>query len=239
MKKLLATGIAMLALGACHSERTSENRDVGASTTRNYSVGAFSKIEVSGPYDVTINTGKDVAVAATGGATLLDETEIVVKGDTLVIRPKKKSGMHWGWKSGKATFTVSTAAIEGVSIAGSGDVRVDKASGDFDGSVAGSGSMDIAQIDGGKVELSIAGSGDIRAAGKAESTEANIAGSGDIDASGLIAKTAEVSIAGSGGVRLHATETADVSILGAGDVDITGGAKCTTSRAGSGNVTCH
>ena len=239
MKKLLATGIAAMALGACHSDGGAENRDVGASTTRNYSVGAFSKIEVAGPYDVTISTGKDTAVAASGGANLLDETEVLVKGDTLVIRPKKRTAMHWGWKSGKASFTVSTASIEGVGIAGSGDVRVDKASGDFDGSVAGSGSIDITQIDGGKVELSIAGSGDIRVAGKADSAEASIAGSGDIDAGGLTAKTADVSIAGSGGVKLQATETADVSILGSGDVDISGGAKCTVSKSGSGDVTCR
>ncbi len=239
MKTLLATGIAALALSACHSDGNAENRDVGAATNRTYTVGAFSKIEVAGPYDVTVSTGKDSAVAASGGASLLDETEVLVEGDTLVIRPKKKTGMRWGWKGGKAIFTVSAAALQGVSIAGSGDVRVDKATGDFDGAVAGSGSIDVGQIDGGKVEFSIAGSGDIRAAGKAESAEANIAGSGDIDAGGLTAKTSEVSIAGSGGVKLQTTKTANVSILGSGDVDISGGAKCTVSKSGSGDVTCR
>ena len=38
--------------------------------------------------------------------------------------------------------------------------------------------------------------------------------------------------------RANATGTADVDIVGSGDVDLTGGAKCTISKAGSGDVRC-
>jgi hypothetical protein len=39
-------------------------------------------------------------------------------------------------------------------------------------------------------------------------------------------------------VHAHSSGTADVSIMGSGDVDVTGGAKCTISKAGSGDVRC-
>jgi len=39
-------------------------------------------------------------------------------------------------------------------------------------------------------------------------------------------------------VTAQATGTADVSIMGSGDVELTGGAKCTVSKAGSGDVRC-
>ena len=233
------TVAAALAVSACHVGADAEERDPGSTVSRNYQLGAFDKIEVAGPYEVTIATGGAPGASATGGDKLLDETEVVVDGDTLKIRPKKKSGIRWLWgKRGKAQFTVTTAVLRGAEIAGSGKVAVDKVIGDFKGGVAGSGNLQLAAVNGGAVEFEIAGSGKIGASGKAQSTKVDIAGSGDVDASGLAAKTAAVSIAGSGNVRASASDTAKVDIAGSGNVKISGGAKCDVSKAGSGNVTC-
>ena len=233
---LTASAVALAACG--FSSGKAEQRDAGAQTNRTYQVGAFSKIEVAGPYDLKVATGGAPSVAAKGGAALLDETEVVVEGDTLVIRPRKKNGLRFSWRGGKANFTVSTAALNGATIAGSGDIDVDKASGDFRGEVAGSGSLKLAALTAGAAKMSIAGSGGINAAGTANSVEVSIAGSGDVDLAGLKAKTADISIAGSGNVSANASETADVTIMGSGDVAITGGAKCKSSKMGSGSVTC-
>jgi len=207
--------------------------------SRNYQLGAFDRIAVSGPYDVKVTTGGAPGASATGGDKLLDETEVIVEGDTLKIRPKKKNVIRWSWgKRGKAQFTVTTAMLHGAVIAGSGGISVDKVVGDFKGEVAGSGNLALAAVKGGVIDFAIGGSGKIGAAGKAASTKVEIAGSGDVDASGLAAKTADVSIAGSGNVRAHASDTAKVEIMGSGNVTISGGAKCSIDKAGSGNVTC-
>lgn len=223
---------------ACHVGADAEDRDPGSEVTRSYQVGAFDKISVAGPYEVNVVSGGNGAITAKGGENLLAETEVVVDGGTLKIMPKKRKGIRWNWRGGKAVFTVNAAALHGASIAGSGGISVDKVEGDFDGDVAGSGDMRIGQIAGGKVKLAIAGSGDVEAAGKADSVDLSIAGSGDIDVGGLASRTADVSIAGSGSVRANASESADVSIMGSGDVEVTGGAKCSVSKAGSGNVRC-
>lgn len=230
---------AALALSACQFGARAERKDPGLESTRSYQVGAFDKIEVAGPYEVKVQTGGKAGVSATGGQNLLDETEVVVDGSTLRIRPKKHKGIRWNWgRSGKANFTVTTAMLHGAAIAGSGGISVDKVNGDFTGEVAGSGDLKLAAVKGGAVEFSIAGSGGVSAAGTAASTKIRIAGSGDVDAAGLAAKTASVSIAGSGNVRANASETAKVEILGSGDVTVSGGAKCDVSKAGSGSVKC-
>ena len=232
-----AAAVALLA-GACHVGSRAEDRDAGPEVSRNYQVGAFEKLAVSGPYDVNVVSGGAPGVSAKGGSNLLDETEVVVENGTLKIRPKKRSGIHFNWNHGKAVFTVNAAALHGAEIAGSGGINVDKVAGDFDGAVAGSGDLKLASIAGGKIKLAIAGSGGIDAAGKADSVELSIGGSGDIRASGLTSRTADVSIAGSGNIAANASESADVSIAGSGDVDISGGAKCSVSKMGSGNVNC-
>lgn len=230
---------AILLAGGCHVGTNAEEREPGPEVARSYQVAAFDKVAVAGPYEVNVVTGGQGGVTAKGGEHLLAETDVVVEGGTLKIKPKKQKGVRWTWRGGKAVFTVNTAALHGAAIAGSGGVTVDRVAGDFEGDVAGSGDMRIGQIEGGKVKLAIAGSGDIEAAGKADSVELSIAGSGDIGAGGLAARTADISITGSGNVDANASETVDVSIMGSGNVEVTGGAKCSVSKAGSGNVSCR
>lgn len=241
MIRTISLAAAAIALGACHfgADAEERQREAGPQASRSYQVGAFDRIAVAGPYDVKVVTGGQPGVSATGGANLLDETEVVVDGNTLEIRPKNKRGLRWNWgRDGKAVFTVNAAALRGASIAGSGGISVDRVTGDFDGEIAGSGNLRLPAVEGGRVKFDIAGSGEVLAAGKADSVEVSIAGNGDVNAKGLAARTAEVSIAGSGKVAANASETADVSIMGSGDVELTGGAKCSVSKAGSGNVRC-
>lgn len=240
MIRTLTIVAAAAAASACHFGAEAETRDVGSAVTRNYQVGAFDRIEVSGPYEVNVTTGGAPAARATGGDALLDQTEVFVEGNVLHIRPKKeKNRISWRWgKSEKAQFTVTTAVLHGAGIAGSGKVAVDKVVGDFKGDVAGSGDLRMAAVNGGAVALEIAGSGRIAAAGTAQSTSIDIAGSGTVDVAALTARTADVSIAGSGNVKVNASETAKVDIAGSGNVAVTGGAKCNVSKAGMGNVTC-
>ena len=236
---LVTTAIAALA-GGCNFSNNAEARDAGPAVDRTYQVGAFDRITVAGPYEVTVKTGGQPGVVAHGGEAILTETEIVVENGELTIGPKDKKSMRFNWgKASKVRVEVSAAALRGATIAGSGTVQIDRvAGGDFEGEVAGSGDLGIGQMDAGKVAMAIAGSGNVRAAGKARALDVSIAGSGDVDLSGLEVVAADVSIAGSGNVRARATGTAAVAIMGSGDVEISGGAKCNVSKQGSGDVRC-
>ena len=239
MLRPLAAIVAASALAGCqvHAQEGS-----GPTVSKNYSVGNFSAIEVAGPYDVEVRTGSNASVSAKGGQKLLERTIVEVQGDKLVIRPENnRNFFHWGFsRRGTAHFIVTVPQLKGASIAGSGDISVDKVAGDaFDGSVAGSGGINVASMNVKELKLSIAGSGGVKAgSGTAQSASYEIAGSGDIDAGAVQAQALKVSIAGSGGIKAHSSGTADVDIMGSGDVDVAGGAKCNVSKAGSGNVRC-
>ena len=239
MKRLFPVIAIALAAGACHFGGKAETLDAGPEVDRNYQVGAFDRIEVGGPYEVRVRTGGQPGVTAHGGEAVLAETEVVVENGVLKIKPKKRN-FNWRFNDrNKVSLDVTTAALRGAAIAGSGGIQVDRVTGgDFKGEVAGSGDLSVDSIEGGAVSLAIAGSGNVRAAGKASNVEVSIAGSGDVDAAALQAATASVSIAGSGNVRANASDTADVSIVGSGDVEMTGGAKCSVNKQGSGDVRC-
>ena len=240
MQKAILTGMiaAAAASAGCAKDRP---ESAGPATTRNYQVGPFDRLEVAGPYDVTVTTGSAPSVRASGGERAIERMVVEVKGRTLSIHTKKRSGFNFGWSnSHPVKLTVTVPALTGAEIAGSGDISVNKVAGDlFEAGVAGSGNLRIGEVNVKQLKAGIAGSGGIHAGrGRAAAANYEIAGSGDIDGAGVSAETAAVSIAGSGNITAHATGTASVEIAGSGDVKVTGGAKCSISRAGSGNVQC-
>ena len=238
-KAMLAGMIATAAASAgCAKDR---QESAGPAATRNYQVGPFDRLEVAGPYDVTVTTGSAPSVRASGGERAIERMVVEVKGRTLSIHTKKRSGFNFGWSNSlPVKLTVTVPALSGAEIAGSGDISVNKVAGDlFEAGVAGSGNLRIGEVNVKQLKAGIAGSGGIHAGrGRAAAANYEIAGSGDIDGAGVSAETAAVSIAGSGNITAHATGTASVEIAGSGDVRVTGGAKCSISRAGSGNVQC-
>ena len=240
MRRFLLPASAAIALTAagCNAARSEEP---GPSVNRSYQVGAFDQIEVAGHYEVRVTTGSAPSVRASGPDKAIDKMVVEVEGNTLKIHPRKKRGFNLGWsRDHKVTLEVTVPALRGAEINGSGDVRVDKVSGDhFEGGIAGSGALALGQVQVASLSLGIAGSGEAKLGqGKAGRVDYEIAGSGDIDGGGLAAERARVSIAGSGHVVANASAMADIDIAGSGDVRVTGGAKCNVSKAGSGNVEC-
>lgn len=228
---------AALAAGACGQTRA---EDGGPTVQRQYPVGAFTSIEVAGPYEVVVTTGGAPSVSASGPEKLLERLVVEVEGDRLLIHPRKENGFNWSTTKGTAKIIVTAQMLRAASIAGSGGISVDKVSGDsFEASIAGSGDLRLDSIDVQSLKLAIGGSGDVTArSGRTRNADYSIAGSGGIDAQGVRTDAASVSIAGSGSVQGQASGTANVSIMGSGDVELTGGAKCTISKMGSGEVSC-
>lgn len=234
---LVAT--AALSLSACNFANGMTGDVVqpsGQGATRSFQVADFTGVSLRGADNVEVRTGA-FSVTAEGDTALLDRLEIRKDGNTLRIG-RKDGEWNWGGDKG-AKIVVTLPALASADIAGSGDMSIDAAKGDFSGSVAGSGNMTLANLAGGKADLSIAGSGDINVGGgTATALDVSIAGSGNVGAAGLKAGSADISIAGSGNVRAQVSGDADISLVGSGDVELTGGAKCSVSKMGSGDARC-
>lgn len=239
MRGLIYAGVAAAALSACS---VGNAEDGGPATARNFPVGAFSKLEVAGPFDVDVTTGGQPGVRVNGPSKLVEKMVVEVQADTLVIRPEKRTGWFsrgFRWSGGKAQVAVSVPMLTRASIAGSGDIDINRIAGQsFSGEIAGSGNMRVADLRVESLRFGIAGSGKLAAVGQARQAHYEIAGSGDIQADRVASEELKVEIAGSGNVAANARSTASVEIAGAGDVRVTGGAKCSVSKAGSGNVRC-
>ena len=244
--RMAAILVSTLALAACNMGAHAEESEAGGEGSgkmvqRDYQLAGFDAVGLAGSPDVIVMVGGPHSVRAEGDSEVLERLEIKVEDGTLKIGNKNRKGwsMNWGHDRPKTRIFVTMPAIRSASVAGSGDVKIDRVQGErFNASVAGSGDIEIAQMQVGDAKFSIAGSGGIKAAGTAQSSSASIAGSGDIDTGAVQVRTASASIMGSGDIRLHASETADISIMGSGDVEVAGSAKCNVNKRGSGEVRC-
>ena len=235
--------LSNLALVACSMSADAQEgeREVGggAITQRSFDLAGFDAVGLAGSPNMVVTVGGPHSVRAEGDAEMLERLELRVEDGTLKVGYKKGNwSMNWGSRP-RTTIYVTLPALRAASVAGSGDIRVDRVQGDsFKASVAGSGDIAVGQLQVGAANVSIAGSGGIKAAGAAQTASASFAGSGDIDAAALQGRTASASVMGSGDVRIQASETANISIMGSGDVYVSGSARCTINKRGSGDVHC-
>ncbi|MEJ2164493.1 MAG: DUF2807 domain-containing protein [Desulfobacterales bacterium] len=135
------------------------------------------------------------------------------------------------------TYYITAANLEGVSIAGSGDISGHD---DFDADrfyadISGSGDLSL-RLRTERLESNISGSGSIYLSGATNFYDATITGSGDVDAFELQAGKSSVVITGSGNCRVNASELLRAKITGSGDVLYKGHPKIRKSITGSGKV---
>lgn len=210
----------------------------GSGNTRTFAVADFITVDQRGPDDVDVRVGSAFSVRAEGDPETIEKVKIERVGDSLRIGRVNSIGLNWGSKAGAKVY-VTMPRVAGASLAGSGDIAIDRVEGAaFTGSIAGAGTMALGTVAVQRLELSIAGAGDVTARGETGALKVSIAGAGDIDAEGLKATRADIEIAGSGSIKAAVDGTAKISILGSGDVDLGPKARCETSKMGSGEVKC-
>jgi hypothetical protein len=104
-------------------------------------------------------------------------------------------------------------------------------------SIAGSGKLELENLDQQDLKVSIAGSGSIKASGKVKDLEVAIAGSGDVDMGRVASEDVSVRIAGSGNADIAPRGEAKIRIAGSGDVNVHSNPRNVETRiAGSGRI---
>jgi hypothetical protein len=173
----------------------------------------FRRIEVRGSTDVVARVGPATSITVSGDDNIVPHVRTDVRGGTLVV--EMDDGDYT--PSARLLVTVSTPALDAISISGSADVVAQGVAAErFDAHISGSGNLELH--------------------GQARVLDASISGSGDMRLYGLSARRAVVEISGSGDVELSAVEALDVEVSGSGDVHYRGNPARTVQVSGSGSV---
>lgn len=209
-----------------------------AAASRNYTVTAFDRIRVDGPYSVTVTTGRTPFARATGSAQALDGLLVRVEGRTLTVR---RDPGAWGGYPGKAQepvqLTVGTHDLSAASLNGAGSLGIDKVKGlTFELSAQGAGRADIGQVQADRLVVALAGTVTSRVSGKALKLTAIVRGASSLDASELAVRDGVLSAEGPAQLSATLTGTARIDASGVAQVAIAGSPACTVKTLGSATV---
>jgi len=223
--------LALLALAAAVPAGAAE---------RTYSVTDFDRVQVDGPYRVTLSTGRSSSARAEGSAEALDHISVDVQSGTLRVRRNRSAwGAYPAGGVGPVTVTLTSRDLRNAAVVGSGSLDIDRAKGlRVDLSVSGSGRLAVGSVEADNLIVGLLGGGRITLAGRAKQLKATVQGSGDLAAAGLSADDAQIASDTAGNVSVAVARTAKVTATGPGDVDITGSPVCTVQAKGSGQVRC-
>jgi len=210
----------------------------GEITSETREPGAFDGVATSGDFKIVIrqSASNKIEIKTDKNILPLIETRISEngKGRTLEIGVKRGYNIS---PSNTPQLVVDMPQMRQVSIAGSGDVKVEPMkTGAVEMSISGSGDLKFDSLQSERLGVSVSGSGDVSGSGRTGELKVSVAGSGDVKLRDMPADEAKVSIAGSGDVVVNASKKLHVSVAGAGDVAYVGSPEISTSIAGSGKV---
>lgn len=233
---VLCALIALLPVPA-GAENGTGDRIVGSGVekTETRDVTGFHSITLDVEAQLELRQGDVEALSVTGDDNIVPLIETAVENGALKIRWAGRHNYSVHYKN--LRIAVSARNIDGLSLAGSGDMHAAKLkAGELRATIGGSGNMTIDELDATSLKVSLSGSGDFTVAGKVDSLDVAVSGSGDVTASRLEARTAKVALQGSGDVALWARESLNAAVSGSGDVTYSGRPKVAGAVAGSGSV---
>lgn len=221
-------------LSACIHLRNSTIHGNGQFASEQRSLTNFTKVDVSGSFDVFVTQGATALVRVDADQNLQPYIQTKVAGDRLFIEEKENYNLR---SNNSIKIYVTAPVFRSLSISGSGGLKsTAPIIGDhLNFSIAGSGDMDV-KVDAPAIETDIAGSGSISVAGNTKNLHSTIRGSGDLYAYNLLSENTDVHILGSGNARVFASKQLKAGITGSGDVEYKGTASVNQSIAGSGHI---
>jgi hypothetical protein len=207
-----ATLLMLLAVSACDGGLFGV-RGSGNVITESRDVSGFSEIALfgSGTVRVDVNGTESLIVEAEDNIMPLLKTE--VRNGRLELSVESSIS-----PTTDVTYTVTAVALDGVTIAGSGDVAATGVAAD-------------------SFDIEVSGSGRVEPAGTAGTLAVEISGSGRYLGEGLKSSVGTVRVSGSGEAVVNVTDDLDVDVSGSGGVQYIGEPTVTESVSGSGYVT--
>ena len=228
----LCAMLAIVCLSGCVAVNLSYfNAAVGVGNLETYTVdaGEITEIRVELFCDVKCYAAASETVKFEIQPNLWEYIAIEESGGVLTVR----STRNITWSDKTPVLTVSTPALERVSLAGAGNfTALDTIAGDslafrLDGASSVSAELDVA-----KLSVNMSGAGDINFSGKADTADFDLSGAGRLDALRLQTRKASVGLAGVGTVRVNCSESLRIDAGGLGTVEYKGSPSIDLSKGG-------
>jgi hypothetical protein len=226
-------GIIVL-ISSCEINGSRSIRGNGHMKSESRSIGGFSALSVSGPFEAIITQDQTESLRIETDENLMAYIDVTNENGRLKI--STRNGFNIRSRKRIAVF-ISGPDFDKISLSGSGSLNSKGRikGNNIDLNISGSGDL-VMDLDAPAISTVISGSGSARLSGETESFESRINGSGEVFAFNLLSENTRVKISGSGEAEVYASKQLDIRISGSGDVGYKGNPELKQSISGSGDI---
>lgn len=228
---LLMIVIFSIILSGCNKDNISGSGNVVKETR---SVGAFTDLEVSGPFEVRLIQEGNGAVEIRAEDNIIGVIETGIRNNSLFVRLRNRVNLR---RHLPIKIYVHNSIFQRVKFDGSGslDNKDTIHTSLFKYELNGSGDAALL-LNTGDLNTTVNGSGNIGLKGLATNLNSEINGSGKIAAMDLEAQNAIITIRGSGDHAVYVHKNLEARIYGSGNIFYTGEASLIADVKGSGKI---
>lgn len=210
---------------------------VGAASaeTRTFDVSAFNNIDISAGLDLEFTAGEAQSISVENAKGDFSDIEVIVRGDTLVL--KRKKNMNWGWNRKRLRYgiTVSAPQISGLEASSGSDVSGRNMSGsEIRIDVSSGADVTVAGVDGGTVVIETSSGSDASVSGTCVTVRADSSSGSDLDARDLRCENGFADASSGSDISIHVTGSVDADASSGADVDVYGSPTDVQSDKSSG-----
>lgn len=197
----------------------------------------FERIRIDGPFAVRVVAGPPSATI-TGERGAAERISVRNEGGLLVVGVSNRTWEGWRDKDGTATVTVAVPRLRAANVNGGGKLDIARIEGQrVELGVNGAGSLSVGSIAADQLAVTLTGTGLVKLdSGTVRGARFMSYGAGSIDAAGVTVSDLTVHSQSAGDSRFTARFTASLSVLGTGAVRVEGNAACRI--AGPGPASC-
>ena len=231
-KKTLRFGLGLFLVSLLFLSCDSGIVGNGEVQTRTKSIGDFSRLEISGNFNVFFDQTGKPGLRIEADENIMDIIKIRETGDKLeiysdlnIIRARKKD------------IYISFNKLKEIELGGALEVRGDGQLKFNTLNIYGSGAADVnLDIKSDFLRIEIAGAGDFDLEGEVRNADLEISGAGGFDFRDLRTERMKIKISGLARATVYATDDLDVDISGAGAVRYRGNPEISRNISGIGTL---
>jgi hypothetical protein len=200
--------------------------------TESRNVSAFSKLDISGEFEIIINQTSTEKLELEVDENLISLIETEVKNGTLFISTKEKIGNSKSLKLYISMITINEINTSGaIEIKNKGKLKTEILV------INASGAADIdLTVEVENLQMDLSGASETTLSGDATNFEIILSGASELEAEKLETQQTMIDISGAGKATVFVKNTLNVEVSGAGSVQYKGNPTITKNISGAGSI---
>jgi hypothetical protein len=235
--RVLGLVVVLGMLAGCMNFSTDMISGSGRTTTRDFDLSGFTRVNISSAFQTEINRGDGYAVSVTVDDNVVEHLDVRVDGDTLRIGLKPRVGLGFGNVTLRATVTMPD--LEGLNLSGASRANVAAFSSTKRVDVGVSGASRVnANLTSGEMRVEASGASTVEISGATGPLEAEASGASSVRLGNLTAQDAQVKASGASNITVNVSGRLTGDASGASNVRYTGNpTSVMVDTSGASNVT--